>query len=75
MEFTMSQHAQDAAFERQISLAMIDAILIDPVRMPATSRGIRYDGIVPDGRWLTVIVDEMSDPVRVATVWWTQRGR
>lgn len=71
----MSQHALESAAERLVSLAMIDAVLSNPVRMPPTTRGTRYDGMVSDGRWLTIIVDETVEPVRVVTVWWTQRGR
>lgn len=71
----MSQHALESTAERLVSLTMIDAVLSNPVRMPPTTRGTRYDGIVSDGRWLTVIVDETAEPIKVVTVWWTQRGR
>jgi len=61
--------------ERLVTEAMVDAVLSDPLRSPATSRGTRYDGIVPDGRMLTVIVDERGVRPRVITAWWTQKGR
>lgn len=75
MEFRLSKHALDAMEERLIDEAMIAAVLAAPVLMPPTTRGTRYDGIVPDVRVLTVVVDENADPVMIVTAWWTQRGR
>lgn len=75
MDFELSKHALEQMLERLISEEVVDAVLSDPYRMPATPRGTRYDGYVPDGRTLTVIVDEFAVPTKVVTVWWTQEGR
>ncbi len=75
MEFRLTSHAMEQMAERLVTEAMVDAVLANPVRSPATGRRTRYDGLVPDGRRLTVVVDESREPLRVVTVWWTQEGR
>jgi hypothetical protein len=52
-----TEHSHKRMLEKRISEEMVEGVLSAPRWTPATTRGIRYGGVV-DGRRLAVVIDE-----------------
>ena len=66
----ITAHALRQMIERDVSHEDVDAVLSNPIWTPFATSNTRYDGVVPDGRRLTVILAERYEVPRVVTVWW-----
>lgn len=69
MELRYSDHAVDQMIARGITEQMVEAVLLSPQWMPATTRNTRYDAVV-GGRRVGVVLAEEHDPAVVVTVMW-----
>jgi hypothetical protein len=73
VELRYSDHAVDQMIARGITEQMVEAVLLSPQWMPATTRSTRDDAIV-GGRRVGVVVAEQHDPPVVVTVMWADAG-
>jgi hypothetical protein len=73
MELKLSRHAITRIVGQGISEDMVQAVLNDPRWMPAVGPNTCYDGIVPDGRRLRVVLAEEHPVPVLVTAHWVDR--
>ena len=76
MEYRLSRHAEEQLIVRDISRAMLDAVLQNPdQRLPSEGRWIYQSKVIIEGRpfLLRAVVDENGVPALVITVYRTSK--